>query len=163
MPPKPAPKTPSAGKRNAAILFAIVAVAALGYSACRGRQRYLAEHPAPLPDVIAPISKEEHEKMRKGMGLLGATLLQTTPEQQKKLDEIWKTPPRTLEEVNQYQKRTDAVLTEQQLAILKPIRKRVQGQIVDKFLDPVAKRLPPEDFEKFRTEVKNRVDSRINK
>lgn len=100
--------------------------------------------------------------IRTGMSLLGRTVLKLDAEQQKKLDEIWSKTPRSVDEVIKMQQATDKILTPDQIAKLRPIRKRAQDQIVDKMLEPARERMLEADFEKFSNEVKIRVDRRIN-
>jgi len=153
---------PTAAKKSAAWTFALVGLAALAVSAYYGRQRYLRENPPPLPNVIAPIPEGRVDQVRVGLKLVGATVLKTTPEQQAKIDEIWKNPPRSVEEVIDYQKRTNQVFNAEQRAKFKPMRKRFQNEVIDEMLAPAGKRMPGDDFKKLTDEVKRRVDERID-
>lgn len=150
------------GRYIAAAVFACAGLIALGFSIRSGRQRYLREHPPPLPNVIAPIPDDKVEAVRGGMKLLAKTVLHATPEQEEKLNEIWKNPPRSVEEVIQYQKRTDEVLTPEQRATFKPIRNGFRNRVIDQILSPASKRMTPEDFAKFTQEIKARVAHRID-
>jgi hypothetical protein len=96
------------------------------------------------------------------MTILAKTVLHATPQQQQQLAAIWDKPPRSIDELIQYQQRTDQVLTPDQRAKLLPIRKKVQNSIVDKMLEPARGGFGADDFEKFKKEVKARVDHRID-
>ncbi len=162
-PPEAPPKKKIVKRRL--VLAAAFAVAALGFLAVntyRGRQRYLQEHPAPLPDVIPPIPPAEQEQLRVGIQLLGIGVLGFTADQSKAVDAIWQTPPRSMNEVIDYLKRTNAAMTPEQQAVFREYRVKYTEQIVDHILAPARKRFTPEDFEKFQKEIKARVEHRIS-
>lgn len=146
----------------ATCVFALAGLMAFGFSARKAHQRYQLEHPPPLPDVVAPLLPEQQKMVTQGMPLLGKALLKLDPDKQKKLEEIWKTTPRSVAEAIDYQRRTDALLTPEQKALLDPIRKKFQERTIDRMMAPASKRFTPEDFEKFKKEIKARVESRIN-
>jgi hypothetical protein len=152
----------SAGRKTAATLFAAAALVALGFSAYYGRQRYLREHPPPLPNVIAPLSPEDMALIRKGFPIVRKTVLHTTPEQDAKLDALWAKPPRSLEEVIRYEQMTNTIMTTSQLVLYRPMRKRFEHRVIDKMLEPLGKRTSGPDFKKLSDEVKRRVDERID-
>lgn len=154
-------KKPSTLRNTLAALFALVGLAALAVSAFRGRQQYLREHPPPYQTVIAPIPPDMVEPLRKGMQIFARTVLMATPQQQEQLAEIWKLPPRSLDEVIKYQQATAKVLTPAQRAIYDPVRKKFQDRIVDKMLEPASHRMTGSDFEKMSVEVKARLERRI--
>lgn len=152
----------SQGKKIAAWIFAVTGLGVLAFSGYQGRQRYLRENPPPLPEVIAPIPPGHQEALRSGMRLVSKTLLRVSPEQGKQLTELWDKTPRSVDEVIEYQRRTDQILTPEQRARFKPLRQAFQNRIVDEMLEPARNRFPASDFEKFRNEVKNRVEERIS-
>ena len=166
MVPKTQPETPAKKSSKKARLLALAfAVAALGFLAVngyRGRQRYLQEHPAPLPEVIPPIPPAEQERLRVGIQLLGIGVLGFTAEQSKQVDAIWQRLPRSLNEVIDYLKRTNAVMTPVQQAKFRQYRVRYTEEMVDRILEPARKRFKPDDFEKFEKEIKTRVEHRIS-
>jgi hypothetical protein len=154
--------TPGGGRKVAAVLFAVAALIALGISAYYGRQRYLREHPPPLPNVIAPLSSADMALIRKGFPIVRKTILHTTADQDAKLDALWAKPPRSLEEVIRYEQTTNNILTTGQLALYQPMRKRFEHRVIDKMLEPLSKRSSSVDFQKLSDEVKRRVDERID-
>jgi hypothetical protein len=163
IPGKPTAKSETqGGLRAAAVVFVLVAFAALGVSAWYGRQRYLREHPPPLPQVIAPLPPEQLALIRKGFPIVRKTVLHTTPEQDAQLDELWKKPPRSLDEVIKYEQRTNEILTTQQLVLYRPLRKAMQRRVIDQMLGPAKDRMSNTDYDKLRDEVNNRVNKRID-
>lgn len=159
-----AEETPSkngSGRKWAAVLFALAALVALGYSAWRGRQRYLAEHPPALPNVLAPIPANQQKVVHAGMRFVGS-VLQLTADQQKKLGGLWRKDPRSVSELIDYNKRTDEILTPEQRARLKPMRQVMQNQVIDRMLEPGRKSMPEQDFEKLKKEIKARAAQRID-
>ena len=100
--------------------------------------------------------------MRKGMHFIGTQVLDLTPEQGKKLGEIWKHLPRSVDELVDFQKRTDDVLTTGQRERLRPVQKTFRHQVIDRMLDPTKDRFAPGDFPKLKDEVKRRVDQRVD-
>lgn len=156
-PPPPA----SSSKKTAAWLFAAVGLLALGWSGYQTWQQYKADNPPPLPNVIAPIPADRVDAVRTGLKLVGPTVLGLSGDQQKEIDAIWKNPPRSMEEVIQYQRRTDEVMTPEQRAKFRPLRKAFQGRVIDQMLAPAGERMPPDDFQKMKEEVGKRVDERI--
>ncbi len=149
-------------RRLLALAFALAAIGLLAVNSYRGRQRYLQEHPPPLPEVIPPIPQDEQERLRVGIQLLGFGVLGFTPDQSKQVDAIWQRPPRSLNEVIDYLRRTNAVLTPEQQARFRQHRVRYTERIVDRLLEPSRKRFTPEDFDKFQKEIKARVERRIS-
>ncbi len=162
LPPDSQSGSRASGRRaTGAWLFALAGLVALGVSGFLGWQRYRRENPPPLPGVIAPIPPEMREGVRTGMQLLGKTLLQLTPEQNRKLAEIWKTSPRSINEAIEYQKETDKLLDARQKAIMKPIRKTFQDRVVDHMMEHARDRFSEADFGKLKDEIKVRVEKRI--
>lgn len=155
------PRKRSRRRAAAAWTFALAGLGALAFSAWTGRQRYLRENPPPLPDVIAPIPPDQQQALRTGMRLVGKTLLQASPEQEKQLAEIWDKTPRSLNEVIEMQRRTDRILTPEQRARLTPLRQGFQSRVIDQMLEPARDRFKPEDFERMKDEVKSRVEQRV--
>lgn len=149
-------------KKAAAVLFACAGLFALALSGWYGYGRYRRENPRPLPDVIAPIPEGEREALRTGMRVVGKTILRLSPDQEKKVTEIWKKTPRSLDEIIEMQKATNRLLTPQQRARLDPLRKAFQGRIVDQMLEPARDRFGGEDFEKLKKTVKERVEERVS-
>jgi len=94
--------------------------------------------------------------------LLGRTLLGVTPDQEQKIEAIWKRLPRSVDELAEYSRKTDAVLTEKQRMLVRPIRRRIRREAIDRMLEPARSRFSPEDFEKFRNAIMTRVDKRID-
>lgn len=155
-------KPVSKKRKTGAWLFALAGLFALSFSAHRGWQRYRAENPTPLTNVIAPIPPEKVDAVQTGLKIAGKTILRLSAEQQAQVDEIWKNPPRSLEEAIDYLRRTDSVMTPAQRALFHPMRKTFQDRVIDEMLAPAGKRMPPEDFQKMTEEVKKRVDQRID-
>ena len=83
-------------------------------------------------------------------------------EQQEKVREIWKTPPRSLTELIEKQRQMDSVLTPEQLNRARPVRRFVQGRIVDQMFERGRDRIAPEEFDKLKDEVKRRVEERMS-
>lgn len=159
--PSSSKTAPGGGRKFAAWTFALAGLGALAFSGYNGWQRYQRENPPPLPEVIAPIPPGQQEALRTGMKLLSKTVLQATPEQEKRLAEMWDKTPRSLAEIIERQRETDRILTPEQRAKLAPLRRAFQNRIVDEMLEPARDRFAAEDFEKFREEVKKRVEERI--
>jgi hypothetical protein len=155
-------KAPPASRKFAAAVFALLGLTALGISAYYGYQRYRKEHPQPLPHVIAPIPKNQEEFVRNGMRFVGTQVLDLTPDQGKKLGKIWQHLPRSVDELVDFQKRTDDILTTGQRERLRPIQKTLRHQVVDRMLEPTKGRFATGDFEKMKDEVKRRVDHRVD-
>lgn len=149
-------------RKSAAFAFAGIALCALVVSAYYGRQRYLREHPPPLPNVIAPIPPDQLKAIRVGFPIFRKTVLLTSSEQDHKLDQLWKNPPRSLAEVIEYEQRTNDILTTQQLTLYRPVRTAFQNRVIDQMLAPAGQRLSSGDFDKLKNEVKDRVQKRID-
>lgn len=159
--PRPKASSP-AWHKPAAFVVTIVALVTLGLSIYYGRQRYLREHPPPLPNVIAPLPPQDLALIRKGFPIVRKTVLHTSPEQDAKLDALWKNPPRSLEEVIHYEQTTNDILTTQQLALYRPLRKSFQNRVVDEMLGPLKTRMSGPEYDKLSNEVKQRVTERID-
>lgn len=158
----PAKRDSTAWRKAAAFAFAAVALVALAFSIYYGRQRYLREHPPPLPNVIAPLPPVDLALIRKGFPIVRKTVLHTSPEQDAKLEALWEKPPRSLEEVIRYEQTTNDILTTQQLALYRPLRKTFQNRVVDEMLGPLKARMTGPDFNQLSNEVKQRVTERID-
>src|SRR5438477_6761600 len=100
---------PSRKRKIAAALFAAAGIGALAYSAWISRQRYLQQHPPPLPNVVAPIPENMMGPLRLGLKFVQTSVLFTTPDQEKQIDDLWKTPPRSLTEAIEIQKKMDQI------------------------------------------------------
>lgn len=157
-PSKPA----SASKKTAAWLFALGGIATLLYSGKEGYERYQAENPPPLQHVIAPIPEDKVETVQKGMQIFVPMYLGLNAEQKATVDQVWKTPPRSVEEVIQYLDRTHAVMSPEQRSKFKPLRTRFQEQVIDQIMEPASQGISKDDFEKLKAEVKKRVEERID-
>ncbi len=147
-------------KKSFALLCAIVAAVGAAAAWLCWKDRWIAP-PAP-PQALPTIPPAEFERVKEQVRLVGRTLLGVTPEQEKQIDAIWRRPPATLNELVEFTRRSDAVLTETQRAIAKPIRRAARNQVIDHILEPARSRFPPEDFERLKNAVKARVDARVD-
>jgi hypothetical protein len=144
-------------------VFAIAGVAVCSWSWKHYRKEYnLAKPPVPVLDFIPTVPKEQEKAVMSAVAGGMSLMLFLSPEQREKAHEIWKTPPRSLEELISKQKQTDKILTPQQLERAKPVRRRIQGSIVDSMFEPGRKRFKPEEFDKMKDEIKRRVDERMS-
>jgi len=141
---------------TAVMCFALVAVCGFG------AYKYRKSRNAPRSESFLPIlTKAQEEQIREGLHQVGKTFLGITLDQEKKLEAIWQRFPTTVDELVDYTKRTDEVLTDKQRALANPIRKMARHQAIDRMLEASRSRFPPEDFEKFKRVIKERVDGRI--
>ncbi|MCX8038893.1 MAG: hypothetical protein N3D11_17975 [Candidatus Sumerlaeia bacterium] len=147
-------------KKSFAVLCIAAAVVGVAAAWLCWRDRLIAP-PAP-PQALPTIAPADFEKVKEQVRLVGRTLLGVTPEQEKQIDAIWRRPPATLNELVEFTRRSDAVLTETQRAIAKPIRRAARNQVIDRILEPARSRFPPEDFERLKTAIKTRVDARVD-
>jgi len=143
-------------------LLAILCVAAVALSAFAAYRHWRPDRRASVAGAIPQLPKAEETRLREEARLLGRTLLGVTPDQEKKIEAIWQQPPRSLDEVVEYSRRTDAALTETQRMLVKPIRTRIRHEAIDRMLAPARSRFSREDFQKFRNAIMTRVDKRID-
>ena len=145
-----------------AAVFAGAGIAVCFWSWSHYREEYnLAKPPIPVLDFIPTVPKDQQEKVMSMVSGGMKLMLFLSPEQQEKTREIWKTPPRTLEELITKQKETDKILTPQQLERARPVRRHIQGMIVDAMFEPGRDRFKPDEFTKLKDEVKRRVEERM--
>lgn len=157
------PAAPKPSKR-AVVLSALAVAAALGFLGWRIHQHRLRNNPPPLPpleNVLPVIPKDQEKQIRTAVKLGARTLLKVTPDQEKRMDDLWKQPPRSIEELIEFNKKVDAILTPQQVEKARPLRRMLRHAVLDRMLEGAGKRLSPNDFEKFKNEIKARVDRRI--
>jgi hypothetical protein len=77
------------------------------------------------------------------------------------VQEVWKVQPRTLDELIRKQKQTDQLLTPDQRQKLKPVRRMVEGRVVDLMFEPGRKRFTPQEFDQLKGEIKRRTAQRM--
>jgi hypothetical protein len=140
-----------------------VSIALAGLAAFGAYKYWKPRDPARSEGQLPFFTKAQEQQMREGLRQVGRTLLGLTPDQEKKMQAIWQRFPTTVDELVDHTKRTDEVLTETQRAIVKPIRTMARHQAIDRMLEPARSRFPPEDFEKFKKVIKERVDQRIGR
>jgi hypothetical protein len=154
-------------RKRARILWAAV-FAAVGIGVCLWSWRHYrevyttAEPQIPVMDLIPVIPKAQQEAAMNAIVGAARLALALSPEQQEKVRAIWKEPPTSFQEMIAKQKEMDKVLTPIQLAIARPVRKAVQDKIVDEMFESGRDRFTPEDFKKFKDEIKRRVDERMS-
>jgi hypothetical protein len=153
-------ETPRRGLRKS--LLAILCVAAGALIAFAAYGHWKSGRRASVANSIPPLPKAEETRLREEARLLGRTLLGVTPDQEQKIEAIWKRLPRSVDELAEYSRKTDAVLTEKQRMLVRPIRRRIRREAIDRMLEPARSRFSPEDFEKFRNAIMTRVDKRID-
>lgn len=166
-PPPETPDPDARRRRRVRILWAAVfAVAGLGvclWSWQHYRKVYTTREPQiPVMDLIPVIPKARQEAAMNAIVTAARLALALSPEQQEKVRAIWGTPPTSFQELIAKQKEMDKVLTPAQLAIARPVRKAVQDKIVDEMFESGRDRFTPEDFKKFKDEIKRRVDERMS-
>lgn len=146
-----------------ALVFAVGAIAVCYASWKHYRKVYVAARtPIPVLDFIPVVPKQNQDAVMSTVSNAMKLTAYLPAQQQEKVRDIWKTPPRSLTEVINKQKQMDQVLTPEQLSRAKPIRRFVQGKIVDHMFEPGRQRLAPEEFEGLKTEVKRRVEERMS-
>jgi hypothetical protein len=118
--------------------------------------------PIPILEMIPTAPRESQENIRKIVGGASKLMLFLSPEQQAKTREIWKEPPRTLDDLIAKQQEMDKILTPQQRAYSKPIRVYAQEKIVDEMFEPGRGRFKPKDFDAMKDEIKRRVEKRMS-
>jgi hypothetical protein len=111
--------------------------------------------------VMPALPRAQEEKVREAVRQFGRTVLGVTPEQEKAIEAVWQEPPWSLGELIERQKKSDAILTPQQRAFIRPIRIMVRNTVIDGILEPGRDRFKPDDFEKFKYQVKLRVAQRM--
>jgi len=139
----------------------VLFVAAVLLSVVPAYKYWKMPRPAPPAAPPLPISKADEQKIREEMHALGKTLLGVTPEQEKKIEAIWQRFPTTVDELVAFNKKTDEALTDKQRLVLRPIQRMMRHKAIDRMLESSRPRFPPQDFERFRQAIKDRVDKRV--
>jgi hypothetical protein len=159
---------PSAPPRRRAAKIALAAAFAVGASlVCvwswkHNSEKYEAKKPpVPVLDFIPTVPKENQQAVTQAVTAAFGLALFLSPEQRAQVQDVWKVPPRTLDELIQRQKQTDKVLTPEQRQKLKPVRRMVEGKVVDLMFEPGRKRFTPEEFEQLKNEIKRRTAQRM--
>jgi Spy/CpxP family protein refolding chaperone len=111
--------------------------------------------------TFPPIPVEAQMMVRQGIHLVGRPALGLTPEQVQQIQALLERFPRNLDELLDVTRRVDAILTPEQREKARPLRRRVRHGITDLVLEPARSRFRPEDFEKFKNEIKRRMDLRM--
>ena len=146
-----------------AVVFAVGGIAACYASWKHYRKVYAAARtPIPVLDFIPVVPKENQEAVMSTVSNAMKLTAFLPGEQQEKVREIWKTPPRSLTELIEKQRQMDSVLTPEQLNRARPVRRFVQGRIVDQMFERGRDRIAPEEFDKLKDEVKRRVEERMS-
>ena len=158
-------KTPSDKKlrTTAATVFAVAGIAVCIWTWQHYRRIYSTpKSPIPILEMIPTVPKEKQETIRNIVGGATKMMLFLSPEQQKQTREIWKEPPRSLDDLIAKQQQMDAILTPQQRARAKPIRTLAQNRIVDEMFEQARDRFRPDDFNAMKDEIKRRVEKRMS-
>jgi uncharacterized protein (DUF2267 family) len=118
--------------------------------------------PVPVLDLIPTVPKAYQSEVTSAVTVAAGMMFALSREQRAQVAEIWKDPPRTLEGLISRQKRMDQVMTPQQRERMKPMRRIVQGKIVDAMFEAGRNRFSPGDFEQMKNEIKRRVAERMD-
>lgn len=158
----PIPKRHRWAKVSLAAAFAVAATVACVWSWKHNREKYEAKKPpVQVLDIIPTVPKESQEAVTKAVTAAFSLALLLSPDQRAKVQEVWKVQPRTLDELIRKQKQTDQLLTPDQRQKLKPVRRMVEGRVVDLMFEPGRKRFTPQEFDQLKGEIKRRTAQRM--
>ena len=145
-----------------ATAFAVAATLLCLWSWKHNREKYeVKKPPVQVLDIIPTVPKESQEAVTKAVTAAFSLALFLSPDQRAKVQEVWKVQPRTLDELIRKQKQTDQLLTPEQRQRLKPVRRVVEGRVVDLMFEPGRKRFTPQEFEQLKGEIKRRTAQRM--
>lgn len=159
-----APPKDKKGRRKLwlALAFALVGVAVCGISWKFSKRAYTpARAPEQVLKLIPNIPKEKQESVMRIAGGAFALTAALPPEQRDQIREILKHRPNSIDDLLSQTQAIDNVLTPEQRKRAKPIRKLVQDKIVDEMFEPGRSRFRPDEFDKFKNEIKRRVGERM--
>lgn len=117
--------------------------------------------PVPVMELIPVIPQGQQASVAQAITLASSLALGLNPDQQARVREIWKVPPKSLQELIGKTRQVDKVLTPAQLARFKPMRRMVQNQIVDALFEAGRNRFSPQDFNRMKDTIKQRVEQRM--
>lgn len=139
-----------------AVLFGGIAFGVYQYHS-RKQERKEIEQAGVLPRLTAEQEKAVETMVRQ----FGRDVLGVTPEQEKAIEAVWWPRPRTLDDVVAAKNKTDALLTPQQRAMVKPFQSMMRNSVVDRIVEPARNYFPEQDFQKFKAEIKKRAAQRV--
>jgi hypothetical protein len=164
---KPAAPKSAARRRRAWIIVVGLLIALSGAAGFGIYHRFFQTPPGairrqPYAKHLPHLGQQQEMQVYRDMSNIAQTILRITPQQREKLSAIWGPRlPQTVDELVDYQRRTNEVLTPTQRLVLRPVRRVLRERAIDQIVEPARGHFTPEDFEKLRTAVKARINQRL--